>query len=38
MESLESKCQLLRAENAIFALRLAEYDQHYCRTHSKKYY
>ena len=40
MEKLERKCQLLYAENTIFALRLAEYDSHYCRyaTHNKRYY
>jgi hypothetical protein len=40
LEKLEKKCKLLYAENTIFALRLAEYDAHYCRysTHNRKFY
>jgi hypothetical protein len=40
VQQLEGKCSLLRAENTLFALRMAEFDQHYCRAtaHRKKYY
>lgn len=40
VEKLSKKCRLLYAENALFALRLAEFDSHYCRyiTHNKRYY
>ena len=40
LEKLENKCKLLYAENTLFALRLAEYDTHYCRyvTHHEKFY